>query len=825
MGITPTKSRTLTSIKPESLEMVRVNCKFLLQLIHDKTSDHRNTDTKSTGSDQDLELMNQLVHLTYSTVKHYSSKAFQSTQVVHRLEDLQVNIVRLKFEESQLLLKFGGLFYDQMCELFVLITNIKTDILEEQLDYCGEEGMPFVKRALQLSKGESVDQSQALPYEVPGKQFGQSMLTVRTIKDYKEDIQPSLYDIKTPTAQKKDNKQKGIVKNQGNQSSKLNGIDEEDEDEEKGIIPKEHISIKQVEEYSFAGRMDNKEVESNTKKKDNTESPKPAFQQATSIILEYDNTHDNQNGVEEELRISGMGNKLEWPQRYLFITERDCKFDWADDKNDKYVPLALDMTKKKTTNFLGSYGDQSRDEVEYSDVNKIKFKQTSYIEPLNPNLYLVTGGTKTMIVPASGVKGSFLIVHSCPTILPIRLRKCENDDYNNSTKGKVSQNKQIGHQTTQIYEYVNFKQVAYLTFEFQIHDCIFANGFYFFMAIDKNIYCREFDSDSSQPKYFCSYNQGNQISEYWLEYMDKKAIMSTTMSASNFSSFSKSSTRSQNKNGIQKRNGLNKNSFYENQYEPQMRHGDGREYIVIKELYNGVLMMRYCFLRNCKYKYVHLGDFGTCGKNFEILGQDMMVYDSQTELKLFYYTKFNSKQSKALSLQIYTDNIKHWRVKEMTKCLKDTYLLILTESLKKNTFCICVLKATGEKLDQLAFCKVQITGEDSQIRFSKLTVVGCEDESITMSLISNFGDVRFFKFDLQTKQLNILGMGSGNVNRDWKNQQGSIINPSVVEDITSGMSMKGISNFWIRDLCKIADYYVLIDGQGAVLCMKLAKEV
>jgi hypothetical protein len=59
-----------------------------------------------------------------------------------------------------------------------------------------------------------------------------------------------------------------------------------------------------------------------------------------------------------------------------------------------------------------------------------------------------------------------------------------------------------------------------------------------------------------------------------------------------------------------------------------MRHGDGREYIVIKELYNGVLMMRYCFLRNCKYKYVHLGDFGTCGKKFEILGQDMMVYDS-----------------------------------------------------------------------------------------------------------------------------------------------------------------------------------------------------
>lgn len=131
MGITPTKSRTLTSVKAVHLQNVRVHCKFLLQLLHDKTSDHRITDGDIREKDEDFELLNQLIHLTYSTAKRYNSKPYQSTEVVSRLEDLQINIIRLKFEENQLMLKYGSLFYDQMCDLFELISNIKIEILEE----------------------------------------------------------------------------------------------------------------------------------------------------------------------------------------------------------------------------------------------------------------------------------------------------------------------------------------------------------------------------------------------------------------------------------------------------------------------------------------------------------------------------------------------------------------------------------------------------------------------------------------------------------------------------------------------------------------------
>jgi hypothetical protein len=85
----------------------------------------------------------------------------------------------------------------------------------------------------------------------------------------------------------------------------------------------------------------------------------------------------------------------------------------------------------------------------------VSLETTTVILPPQPSLYLVSAGTKTMIIPSTGVKGSFLIIHSCPTILPKRLRKCEQDDYNNNGK-RVSKNKLIP-QTTQIYEYVNFK--------------------------------------------------------------------------------------------------------------------------------------------------------------------------------------------------------------------------------------------------------------------------------------------------------------------------------------------------------------------------------
>jgi hypothetical protein len=39
-----------------------------------------------------------------------------------------------------------------------------------------------------------------------------------------------------------------------------------------------------------------------------------------------------------EKSLTGMGNRLEWPQRYLFITERHSKFEWGDNKNNKIIP-------------------------------------------------------------------------------------------------------------------------------------------------------------------------------------------------------------------------------------------------------------------------------------------------------------------------------------------------------------------------------------------------------------------------------------------------------------------------------------------------------
>ena len=120
-----------------------------------------------------------------------------------------------------------------------------------------------------------------------------------------------------------------------------------------------------------------------------------------------------------------------------------------------------------------------------------------------------------------------MIINSSPIILPRKLRKCEKDDYNNTNKNnKKSNEKKLSSQTTQIYEYVNFKQEAYITFEFQIEDAVFANGFYFLLASNKTIYCREFDSDTSQPKYFCSYSSGLDFESHWKEFGDKKTMMS-----------------------------------------------------------------------------------------------------------------------------------------------------------------------------------------------------------------------------------------------------------------------------------------------------------
>lgn len=160
-----------------------------------------------------------------------------------------------------------------------------------------------------------------------------------------------------------------------------------------------------------------------------------------------------------------------------------------------------------------------------------------------------------------------------------------------------------------------------------------------------------------------------------------------------------------------------------------MKYGDGREYIVTKEEYDGQLFMRYCFLRNCKFKYVHLGDYEACGDNFEVLEDGLMVYDSRKQLRLFYYSRFQSDRTQSLNLEIYTSSTRMWRVKEMVKCLGDKYLTVLTYSKAKSKFCLCILKkGFSDKLEQLAFCKVQITGEDEFLRFSKLTVVGCDDD-------------------------------------------------------------------------------------------------
>lgn len=240
-----------------------------------------------------------------------------------------------------------------------------------------------------------------------------------------------------------------------------------------------------------------------------------------------------------QLKSSGMGNKLEWPQRYLFITEKNSKFDWSDDKNCKFIPLAIDVTSFMDHD---SNREMNNDQLKHIALaGKVNLEDTLLVNSPRPKLYLVSSGTKTLIIPASGVKGSFLIVHSCPTILPKRIRKCEFDDYNNSSK--KTKNSKLIPQTTQIYEYVNFKQVAYITFEHQIEDCLFANGFYFFLASNKTIYCREFDSDTTQPKYFSSYNTGANFEEYWLDNADKKTVMSS-LSITTFSSFSQSSKRS-----------------------------------------------------------------------------------------------------------------------------------------------------------------------------------------------------------------------------------------------------------------------------------------
>ncbi len=170
MGITATKSRTLTLIKPSDLHNIRVCCKFLFQLLKEKASSIKNAEGFMAKEKEDhIVLLNHVIHNTYQTIKTYSSNPYQSTEVVSKLEDLQHNIVRIKFEENQLLIKYGPLFYDQVCELYEILTNIKVDILEEQLDYCGEEGLPFVKRVLYLSKGLSINDLEPLPYNIEGE--------------------------------------------------------------------------------------------------------------------------------------------------------------------------------------------------------------------------------------------------------------------------------------------------------------------------------------------------------------------------------------------------------------------------------------------------------------------------------------------------------------------------------------------------------------------------------------------------------------------------------------------------------------------------------
>jgi hypothetical protein len=72
------------------------------------------------------------------------------------------------------------------------------------------------------------------------------------------------------------------------------------------------------------------------------------------------------------------------------------------------------------------------------------------------------------------------------------------------------------------------------------------------------------------------------------------------------------------------------------------------------------------------------------------------------------------------------------------------------------------------ELVQLAFCKVQVTGEDEFLRFSKLTAIGNDENQIVLSLTSNIGRVRFFRFEMETNSFTMMGMNQS-VNRDWKN--------------------------------------------------------
>jgi hypothetical protein len=136
------------------------------------------------------------------------------------------------------------------------------------------------------------------------------------------------------------------------------------------------------------------------------------------------------------IKNSGMGNRLEWPQRYLFITEKNSKFDWSDDKNDKLIPKAIEVT-----NFMDH--PMSSLSKSLAPGGKMDLEDTMLISSPKPSLYLISSGTKTMIVPASGVKGSFLIVHCCPNILSKRLRKCETDDYNNNSRSGGSSSSKL----------------------------------------------------------------------------------------------------------------------------------------------------------------------------------------------------------------------------------------------------------------------------------------------------------------------------------------------------------------------------------------------
>jgi hypothetical protein len=73
--------------------------------------------------------------------------------------------------------------------------------------------------------------------------------------------------------------------------------------------------------------------------------------------------------------------------------------------------------------------------------------------------------------------------------------------------------------------------------------------------------------------------------EHWLDHGDKKTVISS-LSITTFSSFSQSSKRSQSKRGTKKMKSLG-NGVYENSFKRFLSFGDGREYIVTKEEYDG----------------------------------------------------------------------------------------------------------------------------------------------------------------------------------------------------------------------------------------------